>query len=31
MAEDSFAKKDAYIFAIREKENLKLIGALVFI
>ena len=25
MAEDGFAKKDAYIFAIREKENLKLI------
>lgn len=28
MAEDGFAKKDAYIFAIREKENLKLIGAI---
>ena len=28
MAEEGFAKKDAYIFAIREKENLKLIGAI---
>ena len=30
MAEEGFAKKDAYIFAIREKENLKLIGAIGF-
>ena len=28
IAEEGFAKKDAYIFAIREKENLKLIGAI---
>jgi RimJ/RimL family protein N-acetyltransferase len=28
MAEEGFAKKDAYIFVIREKENLKLIGAI---
>ncbi len=28
IAELGFAKKDAYIFAIREKENLKLIGAI---
>ena len=28
MAEEGFAKKDANIFAIREKENLKLIGAI---
>ena len=27
MAEDGFANKDAFIFGIREKENLKLIGA----
>lgn len=28
MAEDGFANKDAFIFGIREKENLKLIGAI---
>ena len=28
MAEDGFTNKDAFIFGIREKENLKLIGAI---
>jgi len=28
MAEDGFVNKDAFIFGIREKENLKLIGAI---